>query len=99
MIIKMLDQIGDFGENKDVARRLRIKEIMPALLDEEPVVLDFGGVTGATQSFIHALIVSPMREFGDKFFENVKFKNCSPTIKQVVQIVSEYTQEGMGNEG
>lgn len=99
MIIKILDYAGDYGENKDVARRLRIKEIMPALLDDEPVVLDFDGVSGATQSFIHALIVMPMREFGDRFFERVRFKNCSLTIKQVVQIVSEYTQEGMVSEG
>ncbi len=99
MIIKMLDFVGEYAENKDIARRLRIKEIMPALLDGEAVVLDFGGVSGATQSFIHALIVMPMREFGDKFFELVKFKNCSSTIKQVVQIVSEYTQEGMAIEG
>lgn len=95
MIIRMLEEAGDFGENKDVARRLRIKEIMPALLDGEEVVLDFGGMTGATQSFIHALIVAPMREFEEIFFEKVRFKNCSPTLKQVIQIVSEYTQEGM----
>lgn len=98
MIIKMFEEAGDFGENKDVARRLRIKEIMPALLDGEEVILDFGGMTGATQSFIHALIVAPMREFEETFFEKVRFKNCSPTLKQVIQIVSEYTQEGMVEE-
>ncbi len=95
MIINMLNEVGDFAENKDVARRLRIKEIMPALLDEDEVILDFDGVTGATQSFIHALIVSPMREFKDVFFEKVRFKNCTATIQKVVQIVSEYTQESM----
>lgn len=95
MIIEMKDKVGEFGENKDIARRLRIKEIMPALLDEEEVVLDFDGVTGVTQSFIHALIVSPMREFGDVFFEKVQFRNCSPVVQQVVRIVSEYTQESM----
>lgn len=98
MIIRMREEAGEFGENKDVARRLRIKEIMPALLDGEEVVLDFAGMTGATQSFVHALIVAPMREFGEVFFEKVRFRNCSPTLRQVVQIVSEYTQEGMEEE-
>lgn len=97
MIIAMRTVAGDFGENKDIARRLRIKEIMPALLDGEDVVLDFGGMTGATQSFVHALIVAPMREFGDVFFEKVQFKNCVPEVQQVVQIVSEYTQESFGD--
>lgn len=95
MIIDMLKEAGDFGENKDVARKLRIKAIMPALLDGEEVILDFGGMTGATQSFIHALIVAPMREFPEVFFEKVQFKNCAPTVQQVVQIVSEYTQESL----
>lgn len=95
MIITMLNEAGEFGENKDIARRLRIKRIMPALLDDEEVILDFNGMTGSTQSFIHALIVDPIREFHDKFFEKVQFKNCSPTIKQVVEIVSEYTQESI----
>lgn len=98
MIIRMREEAGEFGENKDVARRLRIKEIMPALLDGEEVVLDFAGMTGATQSFVHALIVAPMREFEEVFFEKVRFRNCSPTLRQVVQIVSEYTQEGMEEE-
>lgn len=95
MIIKLVDMVGEFGENKDIAKKIRIKQIMPALIDEEEVILDFGGMVGATQSFIHALIVSPMREFKELFFEKVSFKNCSPTIQQVVKIVSEYTQEGL----
>jgi len=95
MIVKLAKMAGEFGENKDTARRIRIKQIMPALVDDEEVILDFEGMIGATQSFIHALIVGPMREFGDLFFEKVSFKNCSPTIQQVVKIVSEYTQEGM----
>lgn len=95
MKIVLKNEAGDFGENKDIARRLRIKEIMPALLDNEEVILDFNGMIGATQSFIHALIVAPMREFGDTFFEKVQFKNCAPAIQQVVQIVSEYTQESL----
>jgi len=93
MIISMMKEAGEFGENKDIARRLRIKKVMPALLDGEEVILDFGGMVGATQSFVHALIVAPMREFKDVFFDKVKFKNCSPTVMQVVKIVSEYTQE------
>lgn len=95
MIISLAKEAGEFGENKDIAKRIRIKQIMPALIDDDEVILDFGGMSGATQSFIHALIVSPIREFGEEFFEKVSFKNCSPTIQQVVKIVSEYTQEGM----
>ena len=40
MKIAMMQEAGQFGENKDIARRLRIKEIMPALLDGDEVILD-----------------------------------------------------------
>ena len=55
-IIKIKDYAGTFAENKDTAKRLRIDKIMPALSNKEEVELDFEGVSGATQSFIHALI-------------------------------------------
>ena len=95
--VKLSNEIGDFGENKDIAKRIRIKKIMPGLIDNAQIVLDFNDVSGATQSFIHALIAEPMREFPDLFFSNVKFKNCQKTIKTVVMTVSEYIQESMDN--
>lgn len=97
MKIELAKEAGGFGENKDVARRLRIKQIMPALLDGEKVILDFTGMSAATQSFVHALIVEPMREFPESFFELVEFRGCSVAIQQVVKIVSEYTQESMAD--
>ena len=41
MNIVLSNEAGNFGENKDVARRIRIKQIMPALVDNEEVILDF----------------------------------------------------------
>ena len=53
--IHIFDRAGAFAENKDVAREIRIKEIIPALDKNEQVILDFSKVDAATQSFIHAL--------------------------------------------
>jgi hypothetical protein len=84
---------GTFAENKDVAREIRIKSIMPCLEGDQEVVLDFEGVTGATQSFIHALISDAIRKYGDLALELISFKNCSPVVKEVVTTVAEYMQE------
>ncbi len=84
---------GSFAENKDIARELRIKRIIPALKKNQTVIIDFSGVTGATQSFMHALISDAVRIYGEEVFDKLRFKNCSPVVKEVVTIVSEYMQE------
>ncbi len=40
-IIHIFDRAGAFAENKDVARDIRIKEIIPALNKDEDITLDF----------------------------------------------------------
>jgi len=84
---------GSFAENKDIARDLRVKRIMPSLKKNQTVIIDFSGVTGATQSFVHALISDTVRVYGEEVFNRLRFKNCSPVIKEIVTIVSEYMQE------
>jgi hypothetical protein len=84
---------GKFAENKDVARDIRLSKIMPALAKGQKVTLDFADITGATQSFVHALISEPIRQYGDDVFDKLFFKNCSPTVQQVINIVADYMEE------
>lgn len=93
MDIIIKEYVGDFGENKDVARDLRVQKIMPALKRGETVRLDFEGVSGATQSFVHALISEAIRKYGDDVYDRLLFLNCSEVVKEVVGIVADYMQE------
>ena len=97
-IIKIKDLAGDFAENKDVAKNLRVTKIMPTLAEGKEVVLDFSGVSGTTQSFIHALISEPIRRFRDAALEKIHYKNCSDVVKEVIKTVSEYMQESLDSE-
>ena len=86
---------GDFAENKDIAKNLRIKKIMPALSKGDEVILDFDGVSGATQSFIHALISDPIRELKDVAFNKLAYKNANDDIREIISIVYRYMQESL----
>lgn len=90
--IKLFDYTGDFAENKDVARTLREKFLLPTLKEKKRVILDYSGVTSTTQSFTHALISELIRTFGNNVFNKLFFKNCSETVKKVIGIVAEYMQ-------
>ncbi len=98
MLIKIKNLAGEFAENKDVAKELRVTKIMPTLEKGNVVVLDFSGVSGATQSFIHALISEPIRQFRDVALEKIEYKNCSAVVQEVIKTVSEYMQESLDSE-
>jgi hypothetical protein len=91
--IKLFPVTGSFAENKDIARDIRVKEIIPALDKNEEVTLDFKDVDSATQSFIHALISDIIRNYGIEILDTIFFKNCSDTVKKIISIVTDYMQE------
>jgi hypothetical protein len=85
-----VDSTG-FSEDKDEAKRLRTEKILPALKRGEAVVLDFGDVRSATQSFVHALISEPLSKYHEKMLETVEFKNCTRSVRGVIEFVVDYS--------
>ncbi len=92
--IEIHGHAGAFAENKDIARNLRLNEIVPALEKNEEVVLDFAGVDATTQSFVHALISDLLRQYGGDVLDRIEFKACNETVRKIIAIVVDYMQEG-----
>lgn len=90
--IKLAKLTGAFAENKDIAREIRLKKIMPALEHDREITLDFAGIDSVTQSFIHALISDALRVYGSKSLDKISFKSCNETVKKIILIVTEYMQ-------
>lgn len=97
-IIKLKQLAGEFAENKDIAKKLRIAEIMPTLAKGHEIVIDFTGVSGATQSFIHALVSDPIREFKETAFDKLMYKNANNDIREIISIIYRYMQESLYGE-
>lgn len=92
-VILIKDFVGSFAENKDKARQIRTEKIEPLLQSQNEVILDFQGIDGATQSFIHALISEIIRIHGNDILDKLAFKNCSEPVKQIISIVVDYMQQ------
>ena len=92
MEINLYKIVGNFAENKDLARDIRTKEIIPSLNRGEEVILNFEKIEFTTQSFVHALISDIIRQKGIKILKKLSFKNCNSTIKKIIRIVTEYMQ-------
>lgn len=93
--ILMKERINGYGENKDIAKDIRQKIILPALAKSEDIMIDFDGITGVTQSFIHALLADPIRQYPDEIFERITFRNCNDMVRVIIETVEEYMQESL----
>ena len=91
--IEIYKKTGNFAGNKDIAKEIRMKEILPSIKIEDQIFLDFKGVTSSTQSFIHALISDVIRIEGIGVLDKLFFKNCNETIQKLIGIVVEYMQD------
>jgi len=91
--IKLFKPVGSFAENKDLAKKIREEEIIPALNNNQEIILDFEKIDSVTQSFIHALISDLIRNYGNEVIEKISFKNCNETIQKIINIVIDYMQQ------
>ncbi|MDD3035953.1 MAG: STAS-like domain-containing protein [Candidatus Saccharimonadaceae bacterium] len=96
--ILMRKFVGEFAENKDIAKKMRVEKVMPTLSKRGEVIFDFDGVGGATQSFIHALVSDPIRKFGSTAFNNLFYKNANDDIQEIISIVYRYMQESLDSK-
>lgn len=92
--ITLFDRTGPYAENKDVARDIRMNVLMPELEKNENIEIDFHGIQTVTQSFVHALLSEVIRKFGVAVIDKLTFKNCDPSIQQMITIVTDYMQRG-----
>ncbi|PIS22488.1 hypothetical protein COT50_01735 [candidate division WWE3 bacterium CG08_land_8_20_14_0_20_41_10] len=91
--IKLFPKTGSFAENKDIAREIRLNELIPVMDVGESVTLDFSGVDAATQSFVHALISDLIRKYTNTVLDKLLFKGCNNKVKEIINIVIDYMQE------
>ena len=89
--VSVFDAVGDFGEDKDTAARIREEIIKPCAQRGETVVIDFEGVTLVTQSFVHALISDVLRNGGEDALDRLDFRNCSAVVRGIISTVVQYS--------
>lgn len=89
------DAAGVFAENKDIAGEIRETFVLPTLRVGDEIALDFAGVEGATQSFVHAMVSKAIREFGSEALDHIVFRHCNDSVRGIIEIVTDYMQESI----
>ncbi len=91
--INLFELVGSFAENKNLARDIRKEKIIPAIENNQKIILNFENIDATTQSFIHALISDLFRHYGFEILDNISFKSCNENVKKIINIVVEYMQQ------
>ncbi|SRR6266404_1451352 len=98
LLLKLVDYVGDFAEDKDWAAVFREKAIRPVLAGGDKIILDFGGITLTTQSFVHALISDLLRSEGEEALDRIEFRGCVAGVRGIVETVVQYSLETMEDD-
>ncbi|MBO5254871.1 MAG: STAS-like domain-containing protein [Opitutales bacterium] len=88
--IKMSDKFGTFLSNGAVANEFSSKEVLPVITTGGTIVIDMSNVENMTDSFGNALIANLVANYSTEFFNNVKFANCSDTMKTLVMLAIKF---------
>jgi hypothetical protein len=84
---------GGFAEDKVRAATLREERVLPSLRAGRPVVLDFLGVSLTTQSFVHALLAKPVRQFRQRVADLLFLQRTRPQVLSVLSLVLSYLND------
>jgi hypothetical protein len=84
---------GGFAEDKVRVAALREERVLPSLHAGRPVILDFSGVSLTTQSFVHALLAKPVREFRERAGELILLQRVRPQVLSVLSLVLSYLND------
>ncbi|MCG3181465.1 MAG: hypothetical protein BIFFINMI_03861 [Phycisphaerae bacterium] len=77
-----------FAEDVGKARDVRVDRIIPGIKERRPIVLDFAGVSFATQSFVHALLNDAFEIPGSLL--RLSFLNTTRPTEESIRLVAAY---------
>ena len=78
---------GRYAEDKELASKIRDRDLMPAVKGGQGLVLDFDGVISAPHSLLNALVSSAIRHFGMTAYKRIKVINAAPEIRETIDFI------------
>jgi hypothetical protein len=90
--------VGEFEENVNEAARVRDDVIIPALRNGKIVVVDFGGIRFATQSFVHALMYRVLRDVPQARHQLIVLAASNPSMEAIRAVAAYATLPSKGTD-
>jgi hypothetical protein len=93
--LKIVDECIHVG-GRELAKELRLKIVTLLTRTDQPIVLNFEGITLASSSFLDELLGRLAKQLGEKVLrERIKLTHVTPTLKNMInQVVGERLKNG-----
>lgn len=87
--ISVENYFGRYAEDKSAAIKFRDERLMPALVENKNILVDFDYVISAPHSFLSALLATPIKTLGMRAYKKFKFLNTKPEIRETIDFILE----------
>jgi anti-sigma regulatory factor (Ser/Thr protein kinase) len=87
LCINIKNYFGSYAEDKELAKKIRDKYILPAINEDKMLTLDFEGVVLATHSLLNAMLATPITRLGLSAYKKIKVINAVPEIREMIDFI------------
>lgn len=87
LYISVRNYFGKYAEDKDLAKKIRDKYILPALAENKTITLDFEDIVSAPHSLLNAMLATPIERLGLAAYKKIKRINVSPDIRETLDFI------------
>ncbi len=87
LYINIKNYFGSYAEDKEHAKKIRDKYILPAINEDKMLTLDFEGVILATHSLLNAMLATPITRLGLSAYKKIKVINAIPEIREMIDFI------------
>lgn len=76
--------VGEFAEDKALAREICQEEILPKLQAGKRVTVDFRGIEAMGQGFFYQLVALAAEQYGEVAYREIVFRNVKREIGETM---------------
>lgn len=91
--IQVKNYFGNSAEDKDLAKKIRDKYILPALSENKSLIIDFEDIVFAPHSLLNAMLATPIQNLGLSAYLKIRIINAAPEIRETLDFIFRQTLE------
>jgi STAS-like domain of unknown function (DUF4325) len=87
LYISIMNYFGKYAEDKDLAKKIRDKYLLPALAENKSLTVDFEDIVSAPHSLLNAMLATPIERLGLLAYKKIKIINAAPEIRETLDFI------------
>jgi hypothetical protein len=87
LYISIMNYFGKYAEDKDLAKKIRDKYLLPALAENKSLTVDFEDIVSAPHSLLNAMLATPIERLGLSAYKKIKIINAAPEIRETLDFI------------